>query len=78
MRIADPTPNRSNAIFKSSLNEIADESDIKDFKNSISEVKNLKKDFDIKKNFNNEINTIKESASLLKKDVEDINSSKDN
>ena len=55
--------------FKSSLNELADEKDIKEFKNSISDVKNLKKDFDIKKNFNNEINTIKESASLLKKDV---------
>ena len=54
--------------FKSSLNEIADETDIKDFKNSINEVKNLKKDFDIKKNFKNEIDSIKETANLLEND----------
>ena len=64
--------------FKSSLNEITEDSEIKDFKNSINEVKNLKKEFDIKKNLNNEINTIKETTSLVDKDISDIKNTKNN
>tara|TARA_B100000029_G_scaffold478881_1_gene525400 strand:- start:337 stop:657 length:321 start_codon:yes stop_codon:yes gene_type:complete len=58
--------------FKSSINQIAQESDFKDVKESISEVKDLKKEFDIKNNLKNEINTMKETANLIKKDVHDI------
>ena len=60
------------------MNELADEKDIKEFKNSISDVKNLKKDFDIKKNFKNEINSIKDTASIVKEDLSDIEKSKNN
>ena len=64
--------------FKSSLNEIADESDFKDVKSSITEVKNLKKDFDIKNNFKEEINSIKDSVSDIEKDINEIEKSNNN
>ena len=41
--------------FKSSLNQIAEETDLKDVKNSITEVTDLSKEIDIKSNLKNEI-----------------------
>ena len=64
--------------FKSSLNEIAEESDLKDVKNSITEITDLKKEIDIKSNLKNEINTIKETVSNVEKDVSEINKFKNN
>jgi len=58
--------------FRSSLDQIAQESDLKEVKDSISEVKNLQKDLDIKNNFKNEINTIKETASSVRNDISEI------
>ena len=63
--------------FKSSLNQIAEESDLKDVKNSITDVTNINKDLDIKSNLKNEINTIKETVSSVEKDITDINKSKE-
>ena len=63
--------------FKSSLNQIAEETDLKDVKNSITEVTNLNKELDIKSNLKNEINTIKETVSSVEKDITDINKSKE-
>ena len=63
--------------FKSSLNQIAEETDLKDVKNSITDVTNLNKDLDIKSNLNNEIKTIKETISSVEKDVSNINKSKE-
>ena len=40
------------------------------------EVKDLKEDFDIKKNLENEFNSIKETSTLVEKDVHDINKKK--
>ena len=62
--------------FRSSLNEIADQEDFKEINKSIKEVKDLKEDFDIKKNLENEINSIKETSTLVEKDVQDINKKK--
>ena len=62
--------------FKSSLNEIADQEEFKEINKSIMEVKDLKEDFDIKKNLENEINSIKETSTLVEKDVQDINKKK--
>ena len=62
--------------FKSSLNEIADQEEFKEINKSIMEVKDLKEDFDIKKNLENEINSIKETSTLVEKDVHDINKKK--
>ena len=58
--------------FKSSLNQIAEETDLKDVKNSITDVTNLKQDLDIKSNLKNEINTIKETVSSVEKDISNI------
>ena len=63
--------------FKSSLNQIAEETDLKDVKNSITEVTDLNKEFDIKSNLNNEIKTIKETISSVEEDVSIINKSKE-
>jgi len=58
--------------FKSSLNEISEDTNIKEVKKSLSDATNLKDDFDIRKNFNNEINTIKKTVTDVKKEVSDI------
>ena len=63
--------------FKSSLNQIAEETDLKDVKNSITEVTNLNKELDIKSNLKNEINTIKETISSVEEDFSKINKSKE-
>ena len=63
--------------FKSSLNQIAEETDLKDVKNSITEVANLNKELDIKSNLKNEIKTIKETISSVEEDVSKINKSKE-
>ena len=64
--------------FKSSLNQIAEETDLKDVKNSITEVTNLNKELDIKSNLKNEIKTIKDTISSVEEDVSNINKSKEN
>ena len=63
--------------FKSSLNQIAEESDLKDVKNSIIDIKDINKELDIKSNLKNEINTIKETVSSVEKDITDINKTKE-
>ena len=63
--------------FKSSLNQIAEETDLKDVKNSITEVTNLNKELDIKSSLKNEIKTIKETISSVEEDVSNINKSKE-
>ena len=63
--------------FKSSLNQIAEETDLKDVKNSITEVTNLNKELDIKSNLKNEIKTIKETISSVEEDFSKINKSKE-
>ncbi len=63
--------------FKSSLNQITEEIDLKDVKNSITEATNLNKELDIKNNLKNEIKTIKETISSVEEDVSKINKSKE-
>jgi len=63
--------------FKSSLNQIAEETDLKDVKSSITEVTDLNKELDIKSNLKNEIKTIKETISSVEEDVSNINKSKE-
>ena len=48
--------------FKKSLNELAEEGDLKDVKKSISDLKNIKDDLNIKKELNEEITSIKKSV----------------
>ena len=59
--------------FKSSLNELAEENDLKDVKKSISDLKNIKKNLDPTVDFQKEINSIKDTVGSLDKDIKDIN-----
>ena len=58
--------------FKSSINEIAEETDLKEISKSIKEVKKIKDGINIKKNFQNEINTVKDTVELAEKEISDI------
>lgn len=59
--------------FKNSLNELAEKGDLKDVKKSISDLKNIKDDLDIKKELNKEITSIKKSVEFSDKEISDIN-----
>tara|TARA_Y100001936_G_C15900817_1_gene573175 strand:+ start:44 stop:367 length:324 start_codon:yes stop_codon:yes gene_type:complete len=58
--------------FKSSINEIAEESEIKDFAKTVKEVKKIKDGIDIKKNFENEINSVKDTVKIAENEISDI------
>ena len=64
--------------FKSSLNELAEENDLKDVKQSISDLKNIKKDLDPTVDFKKEINSIKDTVGSLDKEIKEINSKEKN
>ena len=59
--------------FKNSLNEMAEEGDLKDVKKSISEIKNIKNDFNIQKELEEEITSIKKTATFTDKEISEIN-----
>ena len=63
--------------FKSSLNQIAEETELKEVKNSITDITDIKQELNIKNNLKNEINTIKETVSSVEKDISEINKSKE-
>jgi len=58
--------------FKSSLNEIADQEEFKEINKSIMEAKNIKDDLNIKDKFKSEVNSLKETANLIEKEVKDL------
>ena len=60
--------------FKKSLNDIAEESDLKEVKDSITEIKNIKKDFDPTHEIKKNIDTFKDSAKVFEKEIKDLNS----
>ena len=75
--------------FKNSLNELAEENDLKDVKKSISDLKNIKNDLDptvdfkkeinsIKDTVGSEINSIKDTVGSLDKENKEINSKEKN
>ena len=55
--------------FKSSINEIAEESDIKEIAKSVKEVKKIKDGINIKKNFQKELNIVEETLKDVEKDI---------
>ena len=59
------------ADFKSSINEIAEESDIKDIAKSVKEVKKIKDGINIKKNFQKELNIVEETLNDVDKKISD-------
>ena len=58
--------------FKTSLNDIADHDDFKEVKTSINEVNKIKDDLNIKDQFKDEIQSIKETTNIIDKEVKDI------
>ena len=60
--------------FKKSLNDIADESDIKDIKKSISEIKNIKEDIDPSSEIKSEFDSIKDTKNFFENEIKDIQS----
>ena len=58
--------------FKKSLNDIAEESDLKDVKDSISEIKNIKKDLDPTQDLKKNFESIKDTANILEKEIKDL------
>ena len=62
--------------FKSSLNEITEDSEIKELAKSVKEVKKIKDGINIKKNFENEIKTVKDTVKLTENEISDIEKNK--
>ena len=60
--------------FKKSLNDIAEESDLKDVKDQISEIKNIKENLDPTQDIKNELSSIKDTANVFEKEIKDISS----
>ena len=59
--------------FKNSLNDLAEEGDFKDIKNSINTISDLKKSLDPTKELKDEIDSIKKTATFTDKEIKDIN-----
>ena len=58
--------------FKNTLNDLADDSDLNDVKQSINTISDIKKNFDPTKELKKEINSIKESLNLTDEEIKDI------
>ena len=59
--------------FKTSLNDIADHDDFKEVKTSINEVNKIKDDLNIKDQFKDEIQSIKETTEIIDKEAKNLN-----
>jgi len=60
--------------FKSSLNEISEEGDLKSVKNSIKDIHNIKKDLDPTEEIKKELSSVKETVSVFENEIKDLNS----
>ena len=58
--------------FKYSLNEIADHEDFKEVKSSLNEVNKIKDDIDLKGKFKSEIKSLKETTTIIEKEVQGL------
>ena len=59
--------------FKSSLNEIADETELKDVKESLTEIKEIKKELDPTNQIKDQVDSIKETANVFKNEINNLN-----
>ena len=64
--------------FKSSLNEIAEEENLKSVKESIKDIQNIKKDLDPTKEIKTEIDSVKETVSVFENEIKDISTKEKN
>ena len=68
------TIKKASRQFKNSLSELAEEGDIKDLKNSITDLSKIKNNLDPTKELKDEITAIKETVNFTDKEIQDINS----
>ena len=59
--------------FKSSLNEIANDSEIKDVKESLTNIKEIKAELDPTTQVKDQIDSIKKTANVFEKEIKDLN-----
>jgi len=59
--------------FKKSLNDIAEETDLKDVKNSITNIKNIKEDLDITTDIKKDLDSLKDTTNIFEKENKDKN-----
>ena len=60
--------------FKSSLNEIANDSEIKDVKESLTNIKEIKAELDPTTQVKDQIDSIKKTANVFKNEIKDLHS----
>ena len=60
--------------FKSSLNEISEEGDLKSVKESFKDIHNMKKDLDPTKEIKKELDSVKETVSVFENEIKNIES----
>ena len=63
--------------FKSSLNEIANEGDLKDVKESLTSIKEIKNEIDPTNQIKEQIDSIKKTANIFENEINDLNKSDD-
>ena len=64
--------------FKSSLNEISEEGDLKSVKDSIKDIQNIKKDLDPTEEIKKEINSVKDTVSVFENEIENLKPTEEN
>ena len=62
--------------FKSSINEIAEDSELKSVKDSLKDINNIKKDLDPSKEINEQIDSIKKTTEIFDKEIQSLNNNK--
>ena len=59
--------------FKSSLNEIANDTELKDVKKSLTDIKEIKEELDPTNQVKDQIDSIKETANVFKNEINELN-----
>ena len=64
--------------FKSSLNEITEDEELKSVKDTIKDIHNIKKDLDPTKEIKKEISSVKETVSVFENEINNLKSTEEN
>ena len=59
--------------FKSSLNELANDSELNKVKESLTDIKEIKDDLDPTNEIKNQVDSIKKTANVFEKEITDLN-----
>ena len=64
--------------FKTSLNEITEEGDLKSVKDSIKDINNIKKDLDPTEDIKKELSSVKDTVSVFENEIKNLKSTEEN